>query len=289
MYQAGICIAAGLPFLGRETRKGSVVIADFENGLADISELVDRISRHLGLSEPPVENLELWSLNDCDQNFGSPGHTLLDMLRDVRPALVIIDSLASYMPAAEEKNSASIEMLKEFRELARDCGTAVIFVHHRRKQSRNPKESAGPLEGAILRSWFQDSRGASALINGSDIRLGVDEPDLSAVGKDNVALVLRGFGRIRGDIGPVYLAREVDDGGDPLGYRQLTGPQLLFNNKQETALANLAPNFTFKEAKLAYGHGDQATSNFLGRCIDLQLVRKVARGCYQHLQVQTSE
>jgi hypothetical protein len=119
------------------------------------------------------------------------------MLRDVRPTLAIIDSLGSYAPAAEEKNSSATLMLQEFRSLARECGTATLFVHHRRKQARNGEQSAGSLEDANLRQWFQDARGASALVNNSDIHLGVEEPDVSSIAKDEVALVLRGFGRVR--------------------------------------------------------------------------------------------
>jgi hypothetical protein len=139
---------------------------------------------------------------------------------------------------------------------------------------------------AVLRRWFEDARGSSALINGTDIRLGIDEPDIGVVGKDNASLVVRGFGRIRGEIGPIYLAREVDDVDDPLGYRNLTGPELLFNPKQQTALASLPTEFAFKEAKAAYGHVDQATSNFLGQCIVHQLVRRVARGRYEKIALQ---
>jgi hypothetical protein len=218
MYQAAICVAAGVPFLGCETRQGRVLLADFENGISDILELIERISRYLRLPKPPGD-LFFWSLNDCDARYGEPGHTLLDMLREVRPLLVIIDSLGSYNPDAEDKNKFASQMLTEFRLLTRDCGTAILFSHHRRKQPRKKDESAGPLEGANLRQWFQDSRGASALINGSDERLGVDEPDLSSVAKDEVALVLRGFGRIRGEIGPLFLARDADEDGNPVGYR----------------------------------------------------------------------
>jgi hypothetical protein len=286
MYQAAICIASGLPFLGRETRKGSVLIADFENRIGDMYELIERVSRHLGLPGPPGENLVLWSLNDCPPKYGQPGDTLLDMLRALQPSLAIVDSLSSYAPEAEEKNSDATEMLQDFRSIARECRTGVMLVHHRRKQSRKVEESAGPLENAVLRRWFQDARGASSLINGSDIRLGIDEPDIGVVGKDNASLVCRGFGRIRGEIGPIYLAREVDDVGDPLGYRHLIGPELLFNPKQEAALAALPSNFAFKEAMAAYGHADQATSNFLRRCITHLRVRRVARGRYEKIEAQ---
>jgi len=289
IYQAGICIAAGVPFLGRETMKGRVLIADFENGLADMHELVERITRYLDLPLSPNDDLQFWSLNDCDPRYGQPRHTLLDILRDVKPVLAIVDSLASYAPKAEEQNSSATEMLQEFRSLARECGTATLLVHHRRKQPRKADESAGPLEKANLRQWFQDSRGASTLYNGSDIRLGVDEPDLSSVGKDEVSLVLRGFGRIRGEIGPLYLTRDVDEGGDPVGYRLLTGAELLFNDQQKSALAALPQHFTFKDAKIAYGRGDQATANFLQRCIDLRLLSRVERGRYEKLAPQNGE
>jgi len=283
IYQAGLCVAAGIPFLGRETRQGRVLIADFENGMCDIVDLVERVSRYLGLSKPPEDFFHLWTLSDCQQRYGQAGNTLLDMLRDVSPTLAIIDSLGSYRPKAEELNSDSTIMLQEFRRLARDCGTAVLLVHHRRKQPRKADESAGPLESANLCQWFQDSRGASALVNGSDTRLGVDLPDVSAAAKDDVSLVLRGFGRIRGEIGPMYIARDVDEAGDPAGYRLLTGSELLFNPQQQKALETLGPTFTFKEAKNAYGRSDQPTTNFLKNCVELQLVRRVARGNYEKI------
>jgi KaiC/GvpD/RAD55 family RecA-like ATPase len=280
VYQLAICVATGVPFLGCETKQGRVVIADFENGIGDMEEFVERLSQYLGSPGLP-DDLYLWSLSDCDAKYGQPGHTLLDMLRDVRPSLAIVDSLGSYAPEAEEKNSSTTKMLQEFRLLMRECGTDTLLVHHRRKQSRNGEQSAGPLESANLRQWFQDARGASTLVNGSDIRLGVNEPDISAVSKDEVALVVRGFGRVRGEIGPLFLARDADENGNACGYRHLVGPELLFDEHRQKVLAELPQQFTFKRGKTAYGRGDQATMNFLQRCIALRLVHKLSRGCYE--------
>ncbi len=282
VYQLGICVAAGIPFLGRPTRQGRVVIADFENGIGDALELIENIGRYLGLSGPPGEDRFLiWSANDCLPRYGQSGHTLLDMLRDVQPDLAIIDSLGSYNPTAEETNSAANELLKEFRRLGREHNSASIFVHHPRKQPRKTDERVGPIESADLHRWFQDSRGASALINGSDVRLGVGLPDLSAVDKDDLALVLRGFRRIRGEIGPLYVARDSDEEGQPVGYRLLTGPELLFNERQQRTLESLAERFSFRDAKRAYGRGDQPTRNFLIRCIHIGLIRQPSRGVYE--------
>src|SRR5262245_8496623 len=49
VYQIGICVAAGLRFLGKETTKGTVILADFENGIEDMCEMSERISRYVGL------------------------------------------------------------------------------------------------------------------------------------------------------------------------------------------------------------------------------------------------
>jgi len=268
VYQLGICVAAGLPFLGRATRQGRVVIADFENGIADSCEMIERISHFLGLPGPPSEDQFLiWTLNDCLPRYGQVGHDLLDMLQDVKPALAIIDSLGSSNPEAEEKNSSATRMLQQFRKLGRDHGTTSVPVHHRRKQSRKAEESAGPLESTMHpRRWFQDARGASALVNGADIRLGVDDPDLSAVQKNEVALVVRGYGRIRGEIGPLYLARVPDETGEPVGYRLVTGPELL-NEDQRAAFGKLSQHFTFKDAKHAYSRADQPLAT--GCCVRL--------------------
>jgi hypothetical protein len=285
--QLAICVAAGIKFLGRKTRKGRVVIADFENGIGDLLELIERICRYLGLTEPPGDDdLLIWTLNDCLPTYDQENNTLLDILRDVRPTLAIIDSLAAYRPYAEDKNSEANRMLRDLRGLARVAGTATLEVHHRRKMPRKADESAGPLESANLRLWLQDARGASSLINGSDVRLGVDEPDESAVQKDDVALVLRGLGRVRGEIGPYFLARDHDESGDPAGYRQLDGPELLFNDQQQKALTSLPQRFTFKEAKLAYGRSDQPTSNWLVRSSDLGLVKRQGRGVYEKTRAE---
>jgi hypothetical protein len=281
-YQMGLCVAAGVSFLGLETRRGRVVLGDFENGIADILELLERLGGYLRLPKLP-DDLYVWTLNDSSPRYGEAGHTLMNMLEDVSPDLVIIDSIGSYMPRAEEKNSDAALMLQQFRCLARDHSTTTLAVHHRRKQPRKADESAGPLESANLRQWFQDARGASTLINGSDVRLGVDEPSLGAVGKDDSALVFRGFGRIRGEIGPFFLTRDVDEDGDPVGYRVLTGAELLFNSEQQDALNVLPQSFAFKTAKQTYGRADQATSNWLRRCVELHLLRKVARGTYEKI------
>jgi hypothetical protein len=201
------------------------------------------------------------------------------MISDVRPLLIVMDPLTGLFPEIEDRNSEARKSLQKLREVMRDCGCSIIASQHIRKPSK--EATPPPLETCTnVREWFLQTRGASALINGTDIRLGVDEPRLangsrsSDDSSEEVALVLRGFGRVRGEIPLVYLSRHCGEDGEPMGYGVATGSKLLLNTDREAAFDKLAETFRFKDAQLALGKGGQATTDFLRQCIGLDLIRK---------------
>jgi AAA domain-containing protein len=281
LYQAGICIAAGIPFLGHPVNQGRVLYLDFENGLGNVDEMVTHLGQHLGLPDLP-EDLLLWNLNDSpppSNRRSSQG--VLDMIRDVRPSLAIIDSLGAAYPEIEGDNKDATERYQDIRSVMRECETSVMGVHHLRKPSSDIGNAPPPLEKGDCRNWFLQVRGPRALINGADIRLGFAVPAsagyVPAQGgqSEEIALVMRGFGRVRGEIPTTYLARVSDEDGDPLGYRRLTGVALLFNGDQEAAFAKLPDSFRFKEGQKVYGKAGQPTTDFLNKCIAAGIVRKL--------------
>ena len=205
-------------------------------------------------------------------------NTALDMIREFEPKLAIIDSLTGYHPEIEEKNALAMRCYQEFRKIIQECGCAISGVHHIRKPSDNPKFKPDPLEIANLRHWFNQARGPRVLINGSDVRFAVDELHSKSLPQE-IALVMRGFERVRGEIPFFYLARVLDDDGEPLGYRRVTGSSLLPAYQRE-AFTKLPDTFRFKEAMQVYGKGDQATIGFLRKCISLGLLTHVYRGPY---------
>jgi len=98
--------------------------------------------------------------------------------------------------------------------------------------------------------------------------------------------VLRGFQRVRGEIPLVCVARVIDEDGEPLGYRRVTGSGLLPAD-QRRAYNKLSDSSQFKEAMQVYGKGDQATMDFLKKCISLGLLNHAYRGPY--VKVSTEE
>ena len=136
--------------------------------------------------------------------------------------------------------------------------------------------------------WLLQASGARALINQTNTRIAFDVPSsLSHVGEES-ALVVKAFVKMRGESGPFYLER-VYDQGEPIGYRRMVGCKLLGNPDQEAAFRRLPlppKQFTFKEAKAAYGKTDNPTRQWLKKCEAAGIVRQCARGTYEVREAQ---
>jgi hypothetical protein len=298
LYQLAICVAAGVPFLGLAVQRRRVLYLDFEDGIFQVRELTLRLSRHLGLEGVP-EDLLLWNGNDAPVTWDSAGRSIFQLINDIKPGLVIVDPLTALRPEVEDTNSAATEFYQELRKSIRRPGCCILGSHHRRKdETGRGKAESVTLAGPSFRQWFQAARGSSVLINGVDIRLGVEayfirsraEQQKNRMGailgdeseEVDTGLLVRGYARGSGEIPPIRLAR-VFEQGEPVGYQRLCGAHLLANRDQEDAYEKLQKKFTFKEAMFAYQRTDQPTKNFLLKCIAAGLLKKVAIGVYQKL------
>jgi RecA-family ATPase len=132
LYQAAICVAAGVPFLERPIRKGRVLWMDCENGLGQVNGMLESISRFLGLAEVPPDLL-LWNLNDAGEDFGATGHQFQDLVRHYAPTWVIIDTLKTMFVGIETKNETATAVYKALRKLMADLQCSITGVHHPRK------------------------------------------------------------------------------------------------------------------------------------------------------------
>jgi hypothetical protein len=264
LYQAAACVASGIPFLGRAVQQGRVLYLDCENGIAQVNAIVERISSHLGLPSPPAD-LYLWNYNDCSDPW-----QIEDLLKEIKASLVIVDPLTAIFPSIEENTAKATEAYQRLRTLMSEIGCAVIGVHHVRKSDRMQGHSH--LEQANQSSWFQEARGARALINGSDVRLGVD----ARLAGDG--LVIKGFVRVEGDLPAMHIARVLGEDGDPVGYSLIVGEQFLNNQEQQKCFTSLPDEFPFKVAKETYGKGDQATRDFLKKCIGAGILHQPTSG-----------
>jgi AAA domain len=275
LYQLALSVAAGIPWLGMRTSPGPVLYLDFENGPMDSQALRDSVLRHLELP--------------CPENFRSCYHVsdmnhLTHIVEAAKPSLVIIDTLRSFDPSAEENNTKAGSFIKSLRAISQAHRTAFLFIHHIKKQGTGFLSGNASIEGDSILQWLNQACGARALVNQTDFRIGVDRTS-----KASASLIVRGHVRIRGEFGPLYLARAFDDAEEPIGYCRLFGVEFLENKDQQTAFDKLPLAFSFKEAKAVYGRQDEATNSFLKKCALVGIVRKVAKGRYEKVPCATSE
>jgi hypothetical protein len=279
LYQAAICVAAGIPFLGYPTRQGRVLYMDSENGLGQASKLVDGLTSYLGLSQTPSD-FRSWNLNDAPE-FGEPGNQFDDFVKDFEPSWVIIDPINSIFNEIEKDSTTATKNFQHLRKIMADANCSVTGMHHLRKGSDNPKEKPERLETADLGAWFNRARGSRVLINGSDVRLGVDK----AIQDPDSALIVRGFERLNGEIPAIHIHRVRDENGKAKGYERASGVNLLRNPEHRLAYETLPLEFRFTDAKRICGKGDSSTKLFLHACEAANILKKFPSGGYRKVQV----
>jgi hypothetical protein len=279
LYQAAICVAAGVPFLEKPVRQGRVLWMDCENGLGQVNALLETISGFLNLPKVP-DNLRLWNYNDVSKDFGAATTAFVRMLKQHKPDWVIIDTLKTLFEGIESKNDNAIAMYKFMRQLMAELQCTITGVHHPRKKGNDPRFSVPPLETTNDPwGWFQEASGARSLITNTDVRIGIDK----AVTK-NADLVVRGFERVNGEFPSLLLARVVDEARDaPIGYRLLTGPDVITNPEHRALWNSLPKVFRFKDAKAVYGKADAAVAHALKRFQTGNLLGKREDGQYEKL------
>jgi len=274
-YQMALSVAAGVRFLGQRTTSGDVIVFDFENSNAQIETICVALSKHLSLDAVP-DTLRLWMPDPS--TVTDP----LSVIEQERPILAIIDSLSAWDSGSEEKNSNATITMQKVRDVAKMTGCAIVLVHHLRKLASNPRQRPESLETCDAREWIQSqTRGVSALINASDVRIGVDTCE-----HDEEAIVVAGYARVDGTLVKMCLRRECDDHGSPRGYSRMAGVDLL-SKEDRDMLKRLSASFRFKEAQRITGKGAQPTLNLLRRCISAGVLRQSAtRGPYEKVTEQ---
>lgn len=267
LYELGLCVASGSPFMGHKVVQGRVLYFDLENTTRSSQTMRDAIMQFLGLKEKPAG----WLLSfDPPQDI----EELETKIKESLPSLVVIDTLREFSPDATRDNSTAAELLKKLRVLARKYSCVIILVHHMRK----PRNDERPqnLQDSKVVTWMLGMEGPRALVNQTDVRIALEEGD-----HDPAAIQVKWNRRVVGD-SPLTLFERVTDesSGEPIGYKHLTGPMLL-DPERRKAFEKLPPDFSFKQAVSALGKTNNPTNRFLAECRQLGLIEKRGPGRYR--------
>jgi AAA domain len=259
----GMRIAANVRVFGREVRQGSVLYCDSETPQLVFRDMLSALARHAGLPEPP-HNFHVFSPNWQESSGVAYGSAVFGAVRRLRPRLVVVDPLRIFWPEVEKKSEVAAGLVQQTRQLSKDVGCSWLVMHHRRKQGQFCTAS---LEHDPF-GWFEEAAGSHAIVNHSDTRLGIEPAGKKA------DLVIAGFARSLGKLPPIYISREHDAEGAPLGYRALTGVDCLPEN-YKAAYEQLPDIFRFGDAqKKLGGNSSSNTASFIEQCIHALVLRK---------------
>jgi hypothetical protein len=179
-------------------------------------------------------------------------------------------SIRVFWPKDDSDDSATLREVTT--RLTTITGCSWFFTHHLRKKSQDGRTS---LEDETL-LWFQEACGSLSLVNHTDSRVGIE-----ARTKGEADLVVAGFVRGLGKVGPFHVVREYDDDGEPQGYRLLHGVEHL-NDHYRSAYHELPDILRFKDVKEKLGGKSSANAKaFLQQCQGLRLLQKLPNGLYQ--------
>jgi archaellum biogenesis ATPase FlaH len=271
LYQLGLCVAGGLPFLGMNVMKGPVLYADYENNVNQVLETVDVVARFLGLTSRPAEFLT-WNANNASTEFGTT-HYLLDIVRDIKPSLTIIDTLSAAFPDAEDTNKRASETWGQLRSVISAQGGTVVLSHHFNKERSDESVST-------VMDVLRKARGASAIINGSDVRLAIAKPSATTFSDGQCAFEIAGLRRVAGEIPSIAVERVYQD-SEPVGYRRLSGVQMLKNDHYQRVFESLPDEFRSKDVEERFPTSGSSAQAFLKACDSANITEKIGTGRYR--------
>jgi archaellum biogenesis ATPase FlaH len=142
----GICIAAGIPFLGNiQTQQGTVLIIDSENGKRRIKTRAEKIIlglKDLGFDMPETLDLHFAVNIDAKLNLDASikanankwKYKKIDTLvKNIRPDVVIVDSITRFMDGSENDVENVRGIHEHFAHLIDKYKCAFISLHHKGK------------------------------------------------------------------------------------------------------------------------------------------------------------
>ena len=149
MLTLGICIAAGIPFMDRDTTQMTVLYIDEEMGWRTFERRVRQVCNGLGLKEENLKKLPFYYTCSNSYNFKMPAdvNNALEKAKKLGAKLAFIDALVDVMEGDENsvKDIRPIfNNLKTF--LANEIG---YFINHHSIKNGNDYRGSSSIKGFV--------------------------------------------------------------------------------------------------------------------------------------------
>jgi hypothetical protein len=151
-----IAVASGTPWLGLETRKGRVLILNFEIDGSFYTDRLRSVESAMGVSIPRGA-IDVWNLagHACDITKLRP--MIMAKLQGRGYSMIVVDPLYMLLGDRDESNAGDMtDMMNEFKTLAVRCNAAVVFATHFAKGNSAAKSSLDRSSGSGVLSRYPD-------------------------------------------------------------------------------------------------------------------------------------
>jgi hypothetical protein len=157
MLDEAISVAAGVPFLGLETRQTRVLFCNFEIPPAFFQQRVRAICEAKGVKESQVrENLDLWNLRGHSRTIDLIIPLMLERMRGRKPyGLLTLDPVYKLMGDRSENDATAVgDFFGHLEHFINDTGAAISMSHHHSKGNQAGKSSLDRNSGSGV--WSRD-------------------------------------------------------------------------------------------------------------------------------------
>jgi len=136
MMMCADAIDRAMPIFGMATAKAQVIVIDFENSLAVLSERAKRTA---------VDGVLFWSSGDSPPSLDKADWTAYqELLLQYPGAMFVFDTLRSSHSGDENSSEVMTIIMRRMRQL-RDAGATVILLHHTPKGNDRQFKGSGAI------------------------------------------------------------------------------------------------------------------------------------------------
>lgn len=157
-----LCVAAGMPWNGREVRSGPVLYVAAE-GVGGLGIRIRAWAETFKVTMAEIDDIQFFpraiNLLDAERRQG-----LIEMAMTVGPTLVIIDTLARSMVGGDENSTRDVGLAIATADEVKDkTGATVLVVHHTSKGGETYRGSSS-IEGAADTMILVEAEGTNLTV-----------------------------------------------------------------------------------------------------------------------------
>lgn len=293
---AAFCIAAGLPFFGREVKQGAVVYAACEGVKGTRNRIRGMMRRH-GVKSLPLNVIPA----RIDLNTAEGVRAVKDAIAETeadygqKVVLVVADTLAKAMGDGNENEARDVNRLNNHvTDIQSETGATVALIHHTGKEQERGPRGSSSLLASVDQSYEVTSSGAglkATMTVKSQKQRDGDEPDRLSFGLEAFSLGANADGTPK--MTAVLVPRVVSDetATAPKVARPI-GPKLSDTEtevlRQIEGLSEVGPEIGTAELLTEINESRKADFGPEAKLMSEQMLRKMLAGLDEKNQIERS-